>query len=112
MGEGTQSACHMLAFQATGKHYLWQPEYGSPQRKRGGACNRKVHPRLHQTAITVQLVPSLQVKKLSFLEFLQNTLMLRLHKCQLENRLLSSNACGSISCDMQEYWLLQRGWDE
>ncbi len=86
--------------------------YDSPQRKRGGACNRKVHPRLHQTAITVQLVPSLQVKKLSFLEFLQNTLMLRLHKCQLENRLLSSNACASISCDMREYWLRQRGWDE
>ncbi len=82
VGEGTQST------------------YGSLKRKRGDACNRKVHPRLHQTAITVQLVPSLQVKKLSFLEFLQNTLMLRLHKCQLENRLLNSNSCGSISFDM------------
>jgi len=60
----------------------------------------------------LQLVPSLQVKKLSFLEFLQNTLMLRLHKCQLENRLLNSNAYGSISFDMREYWLRQRGWDE
>ena len=91
VGEGTQST------------------YGSPQRQRRGTCKHKVLSRwrfrlpMQFDDPPLQLVPSLQVKKLSFLEFLQNTLMLRLHKCQLENRLLISNACGSNSFDMREY---------